>query len=497
MRWLFCITHLSLESTGALTRLALCGLALCFVGLQAAPALASPTIPTIPAIPAIGVVTFAVGQVSRVPAGQPASKAMPLQKDQALAVGDRLVTGPSSHVHVRFIDGGLVSVRDSSELVITQYSFDPENPAASKVRFDLQGGVARSITGRAGQVAKDQFRLNTPVAALGVRGTDFAAFASREESLFTVNSGVVVVAALTGNCSRDALGPCAGPNSLELMLGGYHSARVGSGLEKPQPIPEVPNALRLASYTNGSSNGNGNGNTNSSTSGNGTANAAGKNGSDQASVNATGGASTGTNSNTNTSNEVTDRKGIQDIVASKVIDPSGSVLSNSGLPALAWGYWQNAGWAKAVHQPAQDAMEGRQVTVGNEQVGLFRDPVTVGEMPRRGSVRLRLDSSQVVWQGNTSLPAVVQSSSLDVNFAAQSFATTLVGSQPDIGVFSVQATGPINVRGSQPGVFISEASQSNARVAGALTQSGSQAGYFFEKPEAGSLLTGTTLWRQQ
>ena len=142
-------------------------------------------------------------------------------------------------------------------------------------------------------------------------------------------------------------------------------------------------------------------------------------------------------------------------------------------------------------------MEGRRVTVGNDQVGLFRDPVTVGEMPRQGSVRLRLDSAQVVWQGNTSLPAVVQSSSLDVDFAGQSFATTLVGSQPDIGAFSVQATGPINVRGSQPGVFISEASQSNARVAGALTQSGRQAGYFFEKPVAGSLLTGTTLWRQQ
>ena len=488
MRSLPSTTDLRLAYERSGLRQALAGLAFCVVGLQAGPTLANPT-------NAIGVVTFAVGQVSRVPAGQSASKAMPLQKDQTLAVGDRLVTGPSSHVHVRFIDGALVSVRDSSELVITQYSFDPENPAASKVRFDLQGGVARSITGKAGQAAKDQFRLNTPVAALGVRGTDFAAFASREESLFTVNSGVVVVAALTGNCSRDALGPCSGPNSLELTRMGHHSARVGSGLEKPQPIPEVPNALRLASYTNGTSNGNGN--TNSATSGNGTTNTAGENGSNQAAVNATGGASSSTNSNTNTSNEVTDRKGLQDIVASKVIDPSGSVLSNPGLPALAWGYWQNAGWAKAVHQPAQEALEGRRITVGNEQVGLFRDPVTVGEMPRRGSVRLRLDSAQVVWQGNTSLPAVVQSSSLDVDFAAQSFATTLVGSQADIGAFSVQATGPINVRGSQPGVFISEASQSNARVSGALTQSGSQAGYFFEKPEAGSLLTGTTLWRQQ
>ena len=480
MRSLPSTTDLRLAYERSGLRQALAGLAFCVVGLQAGPTLANPT-------NAIGVVTFAVGQVSRVPAGQSASKAMPLQKDQTLAVGDRLVTGPSSHVHVRFIDGALVSVRDSSELVITQYSFDPENPAVSKVRFDLQGGVARSITGKAGQAAKDQFRLNTPVAALGVRGTDFAAFANRDESLFTVNSGVVVVAALKGNCSRDALGPCSGPNSLELTRMGHHSARVGSGLEKPQPIPEVPNALRLAGYTNG----NGNGNSSSATSTNTAANAEGGHAVGKAPVQVTDEAKTGS------VDGVTDRKGIQDIVASKVIDPSGSVLSNSGTPALAWGYWQNAGWAKAVHQPAQAALVGRQITVGNDQVGLFRDPSTVGELPRQGSVRLRLDSAQVVWQGNTSLPAVVQSSSLDVDFAAQSFATTLVGSQADIGAFSVQATGPINARGSQPGVFISEASQSNARVAGALTQSGSQAGYFFEKPEAGSLLTGTTLWRQQ
>ncbi len=467
-------------------RQALSALAFCVVGLQAGPTLADPTNAT----SAIGVVTFAVGQVSRVPAGQPLSQALPLHKDQALAVGDRLVTGPSSHVHVRFIDGALVSVRDSSELVITQYSFDAANPAASKVRFDLQAGVARSITGKAGQSAKDQFRLNTPVAALGVRGTDFAAFANQDESLFTVNSGVVVVAALAGDCSRETLGPCSGPNSLELTRMGHHSARVGSGLEKPQPIPEVPNALRLASYTNGKGTGNGNGNSSSSTSGNNAVNADGVNSGGKSA------ASVPEETQTSSVDGVTDRKGIQDIVASKVIDPSGSALSNSGSPALAWGYWQNAGWAKAVHQPAQAALVGRQITVGNDQVGLFRDPTTVGDTPRQGSVRLRLDSAQVVWQGNTSLPAVVQSSSLDVDFAAQSFATTLVGSQADIGAFSIQAAGPINARGSQPGVFLSEASQSNARVAGALTQSGSQAGYFFEKPVAGSLLTGTTLWRQ-
>jgi hypothetical protein len=418
----------------------------------------------------VGVVTFAVGDVLRIPAGQLEGQGVRLQKDQNLWVGDRIVTGPSSHAHLRFTDGGLVSVRDTSQLVITQYVFSETNPAASKVRFDLEAGVVRSITGRAGQAAKHQFRLNTPVAALGVRGTDFAASANPKESLFTVNSGVVVVSALSADCLRDTLGPCSGPNSLELsrMGQGYHSARVGVGLDKPQPILTVPDALRLAHYTNG-----GNG-------GLGVKEAA--NSKDASSEQAMAGNP--------------ERKGIQDIVAAKVIDPSGSALTASGTPLLAWGYWQTASWAEAVHAPAQTAMQGREITVGNQQVGLFRDPSSGVELPRQGSVRLKLDNAQVVWQGNVTVPGLVQSSSLDIDFAAQSFATTLVGSQPDIGAFSVQAAGPINVRGSKPGVFVSDASQSNARVAGALTQGGSQAGYFFEKPVAGAVLTGTTLWRQ-
>ena len=31
----------------------------------------------------------------------------------------------------------------------------------------------RSITGQWGEAARDRFRLNTPIAAIGVRGTDF------------------------------------------------------------------------------------------------------------------------------------------------------------------------------------------------------------------------------------------------------------------------------------------------------------------------------------
>lgn len=41
-----------------------------------------------------------------------------------------------------------------------------------EVRFKLETGVARAISGTAAESAKDRFRLNTPLVAIGVRGTD-------------------------------------------------------------------------------------------------------------------------------------------------------------------------------------------------------------------------------------------------------------------------------------------------------------------------------------
>lgn len=43
----------------------------------------------------------------------------------------------------------------------------------SLVRFRLDRGVARAISGAAAEGARERFRLNTPLVAIGVRGTDF------------------------------------------------------------------------------------------------------------------------------------------------------------------------------------------------------------------------------------------------------------------------------------------------------------------------------------
>lgn len=166
--------------------------------------------PAVRAADAVGRVLFAIGDARL--ANGPA-----LKKNDAIAPGQTIVTGANGHVHIRFIDDAFVSVRPNSSLTVAQYVYDQQNAAANRVRFELNQGVARLISGKAGQSAKDNFRVNTPVAAIGIRGTDFLVQAKDALTRVAVQQGAIVVSPFGDACSRAALGPCGGDSARELV----------------------------------------------------------------------------------------------------------------------------------------------------------------------------------------------------------------------------------------------------------------------------------------
>ena len=70
-----------------------------------------------------------------------------VQRGSEIYPGDRIETSEGGHVHIRFIDGALVSVRPTSRLVVEDYQYDPQHVSASSVRFRLEKGVTRAISG--------------------------------------------------------------------------------------------------------------------------------------------------------------------------------------------------------------------------------------------------------------------------------------------------------------------------------------------------------------
>src|SRR5574344_680151 len=126
-------------------------------------------------------------------------------------VGDRVETAAGGHVHIRFVDEALVSVRPNSRLVVEDYHYDSAQVHQSLVRFRLDQGVARAISGAAAEGARERFRLNTPLVAIGVRGTDFVVRADAQQAQAQVNQGAIVMAPLTApECQAQATGPCGG-----------------------------------------------------------------------------------------------------------------------------------------------------------------------------------------------------------------------------------------------------------------------------------------------
>ena len=130
--------------------------------------------------------------------------------------GEMLTTGSDGYLYIRTPDNGLFILRPSSKGRIATYQIDKQNPANTRVKLELLSGVARSQSGEAVKLARQNFRFNTPVAAIGVRGTDFTVFTNQETSRVTVLSGGITVSGFAGSCNPEGSGPCEGAAAREL-----------------------------------------------------------------------------------------------------------------------------------------------------------------------------------------------------------------------------------------------------------------------------------------
>ena len=139
-------------------------------------------------------VSMAVGDAQRIGAS---GQVTPLSLGTQLSEQDRIITGKDAMVILIFSDQARVALRPDSELLIRRYKVDP-NGAETELQLDLLRGTVRQISGRAAQKQPERYRLNTPIAAIGVRGTDFLAKSGEGLVEAYVHEGAIVVAPLGG-----------------------------------------------------------------------------------------------------------------------------------------------------------------------------------------------------------------------------------------------------------------------------------------------------------
>lgn len=425
----------------------------------------------------VGEVSLLIGEARVVRDG---TRTESLRTGAAIRVGDRIETSSSGHVFVRFVDHGAVSLRPGSVLEVQAYRYDPAGLQPNEVRLRVEQGTGRSISGAATQADKSRFRLNTPIAAIGVRGTDFIVQTDDRITRAQVAEGAILVGALGARCAAQALGPCQhadarllaadmGPVTVEL--------RAGEAAAQLRPLPPAPQAKALVART------------------------------ERSDISPAEAAAYSAGLLAAEPDAPATRRGELDATQALALAQAGlpdripsqvppDLNSPSPINAqLAWGRWSFALPANdQVSRPFVVASIGRHITVGDERVGLFRaddsaNPERVLPATLDGSVAFRLSRGHATFESASGVEAAtIGGGSLVLDFGRRTFATALGLSSSTGGAAELRAAGDVRADGT----FAVRGT--DHRVAGAVTLDGREAGYLFERSVAGGLFRGTTLW---
>ncbi|MBF0141984.1 MAG: FecR domain-containing protein [Magnetococcales bacterium] len=84
---------------------------------------------------------------------------------------DRIVTGRNARLILKMKDDAVIALGEDSEFVVAQYQFQAEAESGNGI-LELTRGLIRFTTGKLGKLKQHPFKISTPVATLGVRGTE-------------------------------------------------------------------------------------------------------------------------------------------------------------------------------------------------------------------------------------------------------------------------------------------------------------------------------------
>jgi hypothetical protein len=140
-----------------------------------------------------------------------------VERGTDLLEGDRIVTGPGGLAQLRLKDGGLISVRPDTQLVLDRFTFQGKDDSTASLVFSLVKGGFRSITGLIGIAHRDGYKVNTPSATIGIRGTDHEPFfippgvkgPADPGTYDKVNAGMTLIAGLRGGAITVGVGQAA------------------------------------------------------------------------------------------------------------------------------------------------------------------------------------------------------------------------------------------------------------------------------------------------
>lgn len=481
---------------------------------------------------------LAVGDVHRITS---TGQQQALKNSAPIFEGDRLVTGPDGMVILVFIDQARVSVRADSELVLTRYQVGSagnsskgghSQPDSVAIQIDLIRGAMRQISGEALKAQPGRYRLNTPVASIGVRGTDFLAKTSSQAVETFIQEGSIVLLPLNNGCGLasdtrscrviDTLMASDAMRYLRMTVGGEVERR-GVGVQELEQVFGIRLSRRLHNDKLEPSNGSA---ANASLTAPETVPASDAPSADSETSVKTAAApspnapsamaatlpnpsqspSVGRAEAPLDAERMAAEASIRNLIESIPVtpaEPSSPAASAEppSLPAefaalptqMVWGRFSfSPNLPVSLPLPYAEASVGRNVTVGD----LFRYTLWRGgeeglNSELRGRVDFKVSAIEAYLEpiSGPASPAVVHAAKLGIDFDAARFESSFRVSHPTTGQQAINAAGSLRSDGLFSDVTTGQ------RVAGAVNSDGQEAGVFFSKDVSEGSLRGLSLWR--
>ena len=430
-----------------------------------------------------GKVVFATGNA------QVAAK--PAAVDQAIQEGDELSTGSDGYIYMKTVDDGFLILRPNSKARVLAYKIDAANPANTQVKLELLSGVARSISGNGVKRARHNFRFNTPVAAIGVRGTDFIVYTNQQSSWVSVVSGGVVMSSFGGACGREGTGPCEGVTSRELFAG---RADAMLQLQRGEQAPQLMQSGTVAPELN----------------------APARNDEPVGKVltGAKSGAAALTEVNLEAAKSIPSIPSVPSVpsIPAPVDQPPPVVIPTPEVPApspvvpetpvvkneIMWGRWK----AVAADMPVDAEMvakieaEGKKVQTRYGNYLIARPDNSAFVLPREGTASFALTGGEATLSkaGGEAMPARIENASLNIDFAAQSYSTGLSVIN-SLGKVDVSSKGDVTKNGVMQNSLLSQGVFLRGMLGGT---NASEAVYTFKSNgDAQLTAAGITTWSRK
>ena len=108
-----------------------------------------------------------IGEITR----QDSTESFAAQLASDIFSFDDVRTG-NGRLAIEFLDSTIIKIMEHSKVIIDTYVYDPD-PSKSEMALSVSLGTFRFISGKLNKIKKENVRVKTNAASIGIRGTDF------------------------------------------------------------------------------------------------------------------------------------------------------------------------------------------------------------------------------------------------------------------------------------------------------------------------------------